>query len=200
MLRRGIYKNQDRWMQALQICQVEKKLWPAAGKAIKGKRDKFIIATKFGNVNRDGEHSSQPAHCTVRGHAVMPLQPAVQPAPTQCTDQPGRACTGPISGTSPHPCGQDPSGWLSAYASPPAGKMQVYGSPQHVRAACEASLARLGIDQIDLYYQHRVDRTLPIEETWKELKVCAGPVQGLRSCPVLHSTYVCCCPCSVFAA
>eukprot|EP00891_Asterochloris_glomerata_P003508 jgi/Astpho2/3508/fgenesh1_pm.00057_%23_1_t len=50
------------------------------------------------------------------------------------------------------------------------GQFGVDGSPQHVRAACEASLARLGIDQIDLYYQHRVDRTLPIEETWKEMK------------------------------
>lgn len=35
----------------------------------------------------------------------------------------------------------------------------------------EGSLERLGIDQIDLYYQHRVDRTMPIEETWAELKV-----------------------------
>jgi aryl-alcohol dehydrogenase-like predicted oxidoreductase len=39
------------------------------------------------------------------------------------------------------------------------------GSPAHVAAACDASLARLGIDCIDLYYQHRVDRTVPIEET-----------------------------------
>jgi aryl-alcohol dehydrogenase-like predicted oxidoreductase len=39
------------------------------------------------------------------------------------------------------------------------------GSPAHVRRACEASLARLGTDRIDLYYQHRVDPTTPIEDT-----------------------------------
>jgi aryl-alcohol dehydrogenase-like predicted oxidoreductase len=41
----------------------------------------------------------------------------------------------------------------------------VNGKPDYVRQACEASLQRLGIDQIDLYYQHRVDREVPIEET-----------------------------------
>src|SRR5439155_19481087 len=35
----------------------------------------------------------------------------------------------------------------------------------YVRSACDASLQRLGVDHIDLYYQHRVDRTVPIEET-----------------------------------
>lgn len=39
------------------------------------------------------------------------------------------------------------------------------GRPEYVRAACEASLRRLGVDHIDLYYQHRLDRTVPIEET-----------------------------------
>jgi len=39
------------------------------------------------------------------------------------------------------------------------------GRPEYVRSACEASLRRLGIDHIDLYYQHRVDRRTPIEET-----------------------------------
>jgi aryl-alcohol dehydrogenase-like predicted oxidoreductase len=39
------------------------------------------------------------------------------------------------------------------------------GSPEYVRKACEASLQRLGIDHIDLYYQHRVDPDTPIEET-----------------------------------
>ncbi|EIE27641.1 aldo/keto reductase [Coccomyxa subellipsoidea C-169] len=47
---------------------------------------------------------------------------------------------------------------------------EVHGSPEYVRSAVEGSLKRLGIDQIDLYYQHRVDRTVPIEETWKALK------------------------------
>jgi aryl-alcohol dehydrogenase-like predicted oxidoreductase len=39
------------------------------------------------------------------------------------------------------------------------------GSPEYVRKACDASLARLGVDHIDLYYQHRVDTKVPIEET-----------------------------------
>lgn len=41
----------------------------------------------------------------------------------------------------------------------------ITGRPEYVRQACDASLARLGVDVIDLYYQHRVDRTVPIEET-----------------------------------
>jgi len=41
----------------------------------------------------------------------------------------------------------------------------INGSPDYVRAACDASLQRLGVDHIDLYYQHRVDKTVPIEET-----------------------------------
>jgi aryl-alcohol dehydrogenase-like predicted oxidoreductase len=71
------------------------------GKAIKGKRDKIVLATKFGIV-RD------PAKPQVRG---------------------------------------------------------VNGKPDYVRSACEASLKRLGVDHIDLYYQHRVDPNTPIEET-----------------------------------
>jgi aryl-alcohol dehydrogenase-like predicted oxidoreductase len=70
------------------------------GKAIKGKRDRVVLATKFGNV---------------RG---------------------------------------------------PDGKfMGQNGRPEYVRSACDASLQRLGTDHIDLYYQHRVDRAVPIEET-----------------------------------
>jgi aryl-alcohol dehydrogenase-like predicted oxidoreductase len=71
------------------------------GRAIKGKRDKLIIATKFGII-RD------PANPQTRG---------------------------------------------------------VSGKPEYVRNACDASLKRLGIDSIDLYYQHRVDPNTPIEET-----------------------------------
>jgi aryl-alcohol dehydrogenase-like predicted oxidoreductase len=41
----------------------------------------------------------------------------------------------------------------------------VNGRPDYVRRACDASLRRLGVDHIDLYYQHRVDKTVPIEET-----------------------------------
>jgi len=43
--------------------------------------------------------------------------------------------------------------------------MQVDGSPEHIRAACEASLRRLGVTTIDLYYLHRVDPRTPIEES-----------------------------------
>ncbi|XP_039139610.1 probable aldo-keto reductase 1 [Dioscorea cayenensis subsp. rotundata] len=48
--------------------------------------------------------------------------------------------------------------------------MGVNGKPEYVRASCEASLKRLQVDYIDLYYQHRVDQTVPIEETIGELK------------------------------
>jgi aryl-alcohol dehydrogenase-like predicted oxidoreductase len=41
----------------------------------------------------------------------------------------------------------------------------INGSPDYVRSACDASLKRLGLDHIDLYYQHRVDASVPIEET-----------------------------------
>ena len=70
------------------------------GKAIKGKREKIILATKFGIVR-----TSDP---DVRG---------------------------------------------------------VNGRPEYVKSSCEGSLKRLGVDYIDLYYQHRVDPTVPIEET-----------------------------------
>ena len=45
------------------------------------------------------------------------------------------------------------------------GGMAIDGRPENVRARAEASLRRLGVDVIDLYYQHRVDRTVPIEDT-----------------------------------
>ena len=70
------------------------------GKAIAGRREKFIIATKFGIVR-----------------------------------------------------GPDPN------------DRSINGRPEYVRQACEASLRRLGIDTIDLYYQHRVDPNTPIEDT-----------------------------------
>jgi aryl-alcohol dehydrogenase-like predicted oxidoreductase len=71
------------------------------GKAIRGRRDKIVLATKFGIV-RD------PNDPNTRG---------------------------------------------------------INGKPEYVRQACEASLRRLGVDTIDLYYQHRVDPNTPIEET-----------------------------------
>ncbi|HWX53609.1 MAG TPA: aldo/keto reductase [Verrucomicrobiae bacterium] len=45
------------------------------------------------------------------------------------------------------------------------GFIGVSGKPEHVKSACDASLARLGVSTIDLYYQHRVDPQVPIEET-----------------------------------
>jgi aryl-alcohol dehydrogenase-like predicted oxidoreductase len=74
------------------------------GKAIRGRRDKVFLASKFGNV---------------RG----------------------------------------PNGEF----------LGVRGDPQYVRDACEASLARLGVEVIDLYYQHRVDTSVPIEDTVGEM-------------------------------
>jgi aryl-alcohol dehydrogenase-like predicted oxidoreductase len=59
------------------------------------------------------------------------------------------------------------------------GDFGVSGRPEYVRAACEASLRRLGIDTIDLYYQHRVDPATPIEDTMGALAdlVRAGKVR-----------------------
>ncbi|KAL3835036.1 hypothetical protein ACJIZ3_009772 [Penstemon smallii] len=50
------------------------------------------------------------------------------------------------------------------------GKMEIRGDPEHVRAACEASLKRLDVGYIDLYYAHRIDTRVPIEVTMGELK------------------------------
>ncbi|MFS0715718.1 aldo/keto reductase [Arthrobacter sp. 1P04PC] len=57
----------------------------------------------------------------------------------------------------------------------------INGKPEYVRAACDASLQRLGVDHIDLYYQHRVDKTVPIEETVGAMAelVQAGKVKHL---------------------
>lgn len=49
--------------------------------------------------------------------------------------------------------------------TPDGGFAGVDGSPEYVRSACNASLKRLGVDRIDLYYQHRVDDKVPIEDT-----------------------------------
>ena len=57
----------------------------------------------------------------------------------------------------------------------------INGRPEYVRSACDASLKRLGVDHIDLYYQHRVDKTVPIEETVGAMAelVQAGKVRHL---------------------
>jgi aryl-alcohol dehydrogenase-like predicted oxidoreductase len=49
--------------------------------------------------------------------------------------------------------------------SPDGAFLGVSGRPEYVREACDASMRRLGVDCIDLYYQHRVDPSVPIEET-----------------------------------
>jgi aryl-alcohol dehydrogenase-like predicted oxidoreductase len=54
----------------------------------------------------------------------------------------------------------------------PGGPNKVDGRPEYVVQACEASLKRLGVDVIDLYYQHRVDPKVPIEETVGGMKRC----------------------------
>ncbi|ATQ29851.1 aldo/keto reductase [Rhodococcus ruber] len=60
-------------------------------------------------------------------------------------------------------------------------RLGVNGRPEYVRTACDASLRRLGVDHIDLYYQHRVDRTVPIEDTVGAMAelVQAGKVRHL---------------------
>jgi aryl-alcohol dehydrogenase-like predicted oxidoreductase len=92
------------------------------GKAIKGRRDEVIVATKFGIVRGKPE--------TAGGWA-------------------------PITG--------------------------ICGRPEYVHSCCDASLKRLGIDHIDLYYQHRVDTDVPIEETVGAMAelVSAGKVRFL---------------------
>jgi len=60
-------------------------------------------------------------------------------------------------------------------------RVGINGRPEYVRSACEASLQRLGVDHIDLYYQHRVDKSVPIEDTVGAMSelVQAGKVRHL---------------------
>ena len=57
----------------------------------------------------------------------------------------------------------------------------INGTPDYVRKACDASLKRLGVEYIDLYYQHRIDKNVPVEETWGAMKglVESGKVRHL---------------------
>jgi len=61
------------------------------------------------------------------------------------------------------------------------GSRRIDGSPEYVRRAIDASLERLGVDHVDLYYQHRVDADTPIEETVGAMAelVAAGKVEHL---------------------
>src|ERR1700722_5284352 len=65
--------------------------------------------------------------------------------------------------------------------APDGTRIRVNGTPQYVHSACDASLRRLGIDHIDLYYQHRVDPATPIEDTVGAMAelVSAGKVRHL---------------------
>ena len=69
----------------------------------------------------------------------------------------------------------------ATFAGPSGEFLGVRGDPQYVRECCEASLKRLGVDVIDLYYQHRVDPKTPIEETVGAMGelVTAGKVRHL---------------------
>jgi len=72
----------------------------------------------------------------------------------------------------------------------PDGRREINGRPEYVRSACDASLMRLGTDHIDLYYQHRVDRSVPIEETVGAMAelVKAGKVRYLGLAEASAST------------
>jgi aryl-alcohol dehydrogenase-like predicted oxidoreductase len=65
--------------------------------------------------------------------------------------------------------------------NPDGSRAGINGRPEYVRKAADASLGRLGVDHIDLYYQHRVDPTVPIEDTWAAMAdlVQAGKVRYL---------------------
>jgi aryl-alcohol dehydrogenase-like predicted oxidoreductase len=77
----------------------------------------------------------------------------------------------------------------TATSGAPSGAPAVRGDARYVRQACEASLRRLGTDVIDIYYQHRVDVTVPIEDTVGAMAglVAAGKVRHLGLCEVTAS-------------
>ncbi|GAB4851032.1 hypothetical protein Ancab_030330 [Ancistrocladus abbreviatus] len=70
------------------------------------------------------------------------------------------------------------------------GQFGVKGTPDYVRKCCEGSLKRLGVEYIDLYYQHRVDTSVPIEDTMGELKklVEEGKIRYVGLCDASADT------------
>ncbi len=62
-----------------------------------------------------------------------------------------------------------------------AGRLRPHGDPAHLAASCEESLRRLGVDVIDLYYLHRVDPAVPLEDSWGAMAdlVTAGKVGAI---------------------
>jgi aryl-alcohol dehydrogenase-like predicted oxidoreductase len=73
---------------------------------------------------------------------------------------------------------------------PDGSRVGINGRPEYVRAACDASLQRLGVDVIDLYYQHRVDPDTPVEDTWGAMAelVQTGKVRHLGISEAAPST------------
>src|SRR5712691_13395360 len=74
--------------------------------------------------------------------------------------------------------------------NPAGGGNLVNGRPEYVREACDASLKRLGVDVIDLYYQHRMDPSVPIEETVGGMArlIEQGKVRTIGLCEVAPAT------------
>jgi aryl-alcohol dehydrogenase-like predicted oxidoreductase len=70
---------------------------------------------------------------------------------------------------------------FASWRSATGERLGIRGDPEYVRQACDASLERLGVDHIDLYYQHRVDPKVPVEETIGAMAelVRAGKVKHL---------------------
>ena len=64
------------------------------------------------------------------------------------------------------------------------GEARPNGDPAHLKASCEGSLRRLGVDAIDLYTLHRVDPTIPLEESWGALAELVDRGQGAAPRPV----------------
>ena len=67
--------------------------------------------------------------------------------------------------------------------SPDGGWNGINGKPEYVRQACDASLKRLGVETIDIYYQHRIDPNVPIEDTGEDIV----PIPGTGSSPRVAS-------------
>ncbi|XP_072990379.1 perakine reductase-like [Typha latifolia] len=70
------------------------------------------------------------------------------------------------------------------------GRLIIKGAPEYVRKCCKSSLDRLGVDYIDLYFPHRIDTTVPIEDTMSELKklVEEGKIKYIGLCEASPDT------------
>lgn len=79
---------------------------------------------------------------------------------------------------------------FQSYSADGKGRIGVNSHPEHVRAVAEGSLKRLGIDVIDLFYQHRVDPEVPIEEVAGAVKdlIAAGKVRHFGMCEAAAAT------------